>query len=106
MSVAFKSAIDDAVIEELRAIIGDDSRVLPDTSSRVFRSRVPAPFPVHRWADHMPDVADPAEDRAGGERGRQARQPPEDPDRPARRRHRALPTAPCRSAAASSSTAS
>ena len=38
MSVAFKSAIDDAVIEELRAIIGDDSRVLPDTSSRVFRT--------------------------------------------------------------------
>ena len=42
MSVAFKSAIDDAVLDELRAIIGDDSRVLPDTSSRVFRSRVPA----------------------------------------------------------------
>ena len=55
--VAFKSAIDDAVIDELRAIIGDDARVLPDLSSRAFRSRVPAPFPVHRWADHMPDVA-------------------------------------------------
>jgi glycolate oxidase len=57
MSVAFKSAVDDGVIEELRAMIGDDARVLPDLSSRVFRSRVPAPFPVHRWADHMPDVA-------------------------------------------------
>ena len=57
MSVAFKSAIDDAVIDELRAIIGDDDRVLPNLSSRVNRTRVPAPFPVHRWADHMPDVA-------------------------------------------------
>jgi len=55
--VAFKSAIDDAVIAELRGIIGDDERVLDDLSSRAFRSRVPAPFPVHRWADHMPDVA-------------------------------------------------
>jgi glycolate oxidase len=57
VNVAFKSAVDDAVVEELRGIIGDDERVLPDLSSRAFRSRVPAPFPVHRWADHMPDVA-------------------------------------------------
>ena len=54
--VAFKSAVDDAVLAELRAIIGDDARVRPDQSSRAFRSRVPAPFPVHRWADHFPDV--------------------------------------------------
>ena len=57
MTVAFKSAIDDAVIDELRAIIGDDDRVLPNLCSRVNRTRVPAPFPVHRWAEHMPDVA-------------------------------------------------
>ena len=57
VTVAFKSAIDDAVIEELRAIIPDPGRVLPNLSSRVNRTRVPAPFPVHRWADHMPDVA-------------------------------------------------
>ncbi len=57
MSVAFKSAIDDAVLDELRAITGDPNRVLPNLSSRVNRTRVPAPFPVHRWADHMPDVA-------------------------------------------------
>jgi glycolate oxidase len=56
-TVAFKSAVDDAVIDELRAITGDDSRVLANVSSRVNRTRVPAPFPVHRWADHMPDVA-------------------------------------------------
>jgi len=48
VTVAFKSAIDDAVIAELQAITGDESRVLANESSRVFRSRVPAPFPVHR----------------------------------------------------------
>jgi glycolate oxidase len=56
-TVAFKSAIDDGVIRELRAIIGDDDRVLPNISSRMSRTRVPAPFPVHRWAEFMPDVA-------------------------------------------------
>ena len=58
MSVALKSAVDDEVIEELRVIFGhDDGRVLPNLSSRVNRTRVPAPFPVHRWAEHLPDVA-------------------------------------------------
>ena len=57
MTVAFKSGIDDSVIEELRAIIPDPGRVLANLSSRVNRTRVPAPFPVHRWADFMPDVA-------------------------------------------------
>ena len=57
MSVAMKSAVDGGVIDELRAIIGDDTQVLPNLTSRVNRTRVPAPFPVHRWADHMPDVA-------------------------------------------------
>ena len=57
MTVAFKSAVDDGVVDELRAIIGDDDRVLPNLSSRVNRTRVPAPFPVHRWAEFMPDVA-------------------------------------------------
>jgi glycolate oxidase len=56
MTVAFKSAIDEEVIDELRAIIGDDGRVLPNISSRVIRTRVPAPFPVHRWREFMPDV--------------------------------------------------
>jgi glycolate oxidase len=57
MSVAFKSAVDDAVVDELRAILGDAERVLPNVSSRASRTRVPAPFPVHRWAEFMPDVA-------------------------------------------------
>ena len=34
MSVAFKSAVDDAVLDELRAIIGDDDRVLRQPSAR------------------------------------------------------------------------
>ena len=106
MSVAFKSAIDDAVIDELRAIIGDDDRVLPNISSRVIRTRVPAPFPVHRWADHMPDVAVLPKHRRGGLRGRQARQPAADPGRPARRRAPGSPTAPSRCAAGSWSTSS
>jgi glycolate oxidase len=57
LNVAFKSAVDDSVVDELRAIIGDDNRVLPNVSSRASRTRVPAPFPVHRWAEFMPDVA-------------------------------------------------
>ncbi len=51
------AAVDDAVLDELRAITGDPERVLANVSSRVNRTRVPAPFPVHRWAEHMPDVA-------------------------------------------------
>ena len=50
--------VDDGVIDELR---GDHrrrrARAARHQSSRAFRSRVPAPFPVHRWADHFPDVA-------------------------------------------------
>ena len=57
MSVAFKSAVDERVIDELRAIIGDEDRVLPGPARAVNRTRVPAPFPVHRWAEYMPDVA-------------------------------------------------
>jgi glycolate oxidase len=56
-AVPYKSAVDDAVVEELRAILGDGDRVLPNVSSRLNRTRVPAPFPVHRWGEHMPDVA-------------------------------------------------
>ena len=106
MSVAFKSAVDDAVIDELRAIIGDDDRVLDNLSSRVNRTRVPAPFPVHRWADHMPDVAVlPISAEEVSEVVKLANRL-RHPGRPARRRHRARPTAPSRCAAASSSTSS
>jgi glycolate oxidase len=51
------ASLDSGVLDELRAIIGDDDRVLDNVSSRVVRTRVPAPFPVHRWGEHMPHVA-------------------------------------------------
>jgi glycolate oxidase len=41
------ASLDSGVLDELRAIVGDDDRVLDNVSSRVVRTRVPAPFPVH-----------------------------------------------------------
>jgi glycolate dehydrogenase FAD-linked subunit len=49
-------AIDDVLHGELRAILGRGDAVLTGISSRANRARVPAPFPVHRWQDHLPDV--------------------------------------------------
>jgi glycolate oxidase len=49
-------AISDPVLDELRAILGDDG-VLTSKTARYNRTRVPAPFPVHRWADYLPDLA-------------------------------------------------
>jgi glycolate dehydrogenase FAD-linked subunit len=51
------ASLDSGVLDELRAIVGDDDRVLDNVSSRVVRTRVPAPFPVHRWGEHVPHVA-------------------------------------------------
>jgi glycolate oxidase len=48
--------IDDAVVAELEAIMEEPGSVLTGVSSRANRARVPAPFPVHRWAEHMPAV--------------------------------------------------
>ena len=47
--------VTDPVIDELVEICGADN-VFADRSARVNRARVPAPFPVHRWAEHVPDV--------------------------------------------------
>jgi glycolate oxidase len=47
--------IADGVIDELRAILGDEG-VLTALSARYNRTRVPAPFPVHRWAEYVPDL--------------------------------------------------
>ena len=55
MSTVLPIGISERVIDELRAICGDDG-VLVDRPARVNRTRVPAPFPVHRWAEHVPDV--------------------------------------------------
>ncbi len=57
MSVAIKAAVDQPVLDELVEIIGDPDRVLPNISARVNRARTPAPFPVHRWREFLPDVA-------------------------------------------------
>lgn len=48
-------AISDPIIDELRAILGP-ANVLTSKTARYNRTRVPAPFPVHRWGDFLPDV--------------------------------------------------
>jgi glycolate oxidase len=49
------AALSDAVLDELVAICGAD-RVFSGRSARFNRARVPSPFPVHRWGDHVPDA--------------------------------------------------
>lgn len=44
-----------SVIDELRNIVGSEF-VLIDKPARYNRTRVPAPFPVHRWSEFIPDV--------------------------------------------------
>jgi glycolate oxidase len=50
-----RTSVADALYDELVGICGEDN-VLADTPARTNRTRVPAPFPVHRWADHVPDI--------------------------------------------------
>ena len=50
------TALDESVVEELGGILGDDDGVLTNLTSRAMRARVPAPFPVHRWFEYMPQV--------------------------------------------------
>lgn len=52
MSVA---ALDQAVIDELIAICGEEN-VQTGKSALFSRTRVPAPFPVHRWEEHIPQA--------------------------------------------------
>jgi glycolate oxidase len=47
--------VDDALFEELAQIVGPE-HVLVDKPARFNRTRVPAPFPVHRWSEFVPDV--------------------------------------------------
>ncbi|MDQ3661670.1 MAG: FAD-binding oxidoreductase [Actinomycetota bacterium] len=47
--------LSDPVVEELISIL-DRDRVFTDPAARFNRARVPAPFPVHRWAEHVPDA--------------------------------------------------
>lgn len=54
MSIATVSKLDPGVVTELEAILEEPDSVLTDISSRMNRARVPAPFPVHRWEQHVP----------------------------------------------------
>ncbi len=45
----------DAIVEELSRAIGSE-HVHTSKTARLNRARVPAPFPVHRWPDHVPDL--------------------------------------------------
>ncbi|MFC7344232.1 FAD-binding oxidoreductase [Saccharopolyspora griseoalba] len=49
-------ALADAVLDELRQLVGEE-HVLTDKPARYSRARVPAPFPVHRWSERVPDLA-------------------------------------------------
>jgi glycolate oxidase len=48
-------ALSDPVLDELRAILGEEG-LLASKSDRFNRTRVPAPFPIHRWAELAPDL--------------------------------------------------
>ena len=56
MTTAPVMTVDDLVVAELEAIMNEPGSVLTGISSRANRARVPAPFPVHRWAEHLPAV--------------------------------------------------
>ena len=88
MTTAPVMTIDDAVVAELEAIMDEPGSVLTGVSSRANRARVPAPFPVHRWAEHMPAVVVLPRTAQQVVGDRQAGQPRQDPRRPARRRDR------------------
>ncbi len=48
-------ALSDSVLDELVQIVGPEG-VFAGISARSNRARVPAPFPLHRWREHIPDV--------------------------------------------------
>src|SRR5690606_38219344 len=49
------ATVDSHVVDRLRGIVGEDG-VLTDKASLFNSARVPAPFPVHRWDEYLPDV--------------------------------------------------
>lgn len=49
------ATLPDTVIDELVAICGED-HVFTGRSALFNRARVPAPFPVHRWEQHIPQA--------------------------------------------------
>jgi glycolate oxidase len=48
-------ALLDSVVDELTAVCGPD-HVFTGRSAVFNRARVPAPFPVHKWEDHIPSA--------------------------------------------------
>ena len=46
----------DEVVTALRTVLSDD-QILTSKPDRYNRARVPAPFPVHRWSERLPDLA-------------------------------------------------
>ena len=46
----------DEVVTALRTVLADD-QILTSKPDRYNRARVPAPFPVHRWSERLPDLA-------------------------------------------------
>ena len=95
----------DEVVTALRTVLADD-QILTSKPDRYNRARVPAPFPVHRWAERLPDLAVlPTTHRAG--RRRSCGSPTSCACRSCRATAApASPTARCRCAAGSSSTSS
>jgi glycolate oxidase len=55
MSAVASAGIDDRALEELAQVVGAE-HLLTSKPARMHRARVPAPFPVHKWADHVPDA--------------------------------------------------
>lgn len=49
------SRLDD-LVQALRTVLADH-QILTSKTDRYNRTRVPAPFPVHRWAERLPDLA-------------------------------------------------
>lgn len=45
----------DSLVAELAPVLGDE-HVLTSKTARWNRARVPAPFPVHRWSERVPDL--------------------------------------------------
>ncbi|PXY22776.1 FAD-binding oxidoreductase [Prauserella muralis] len=48
-------ALTEPVLDDLRQVVGGE-HVLTDRAARFNRARVPAPFPVHRWSERVPDL--------------------------------------------------
>ena len=49
-------ALADEVVDRLVQVLGSE-HVHTSKAARMARARVPAPFPVHRWAERLPDLA-------------------------------------------------